>query len=93
MTIGFVRIELLIYDVQSLKEKRSVVKSIRTKLMQRYNVAVSETGFTNTWQRTELGIVTISKEKTICERELQRALALIDSYPEVERTITEFEWL
>ncbi len=93
MIIGFVRVELLIYNVQSLKEKRSIIKSVRIKLSQRYNLAVSETGFNDSWQRSELSLVTVSNEQVICERELNRALAFIDSEPEIERTITEYEWL
>ncbi|WP_066151096.1 DUF503 domain-containing protein [Halalkalibacter krulwichiae] len=91
--IGFVRLELLIYDAQSLKEKRSVLKSLHTRLKQRFNISVAETDHHNTWQRAELTMVTVSNDRTVCERELQKALALIDSQPEAERTVTDFEWL
>ncbi|WP_100373164.1 DUF503 domain-containing protein [Bacillus sp. FJAT-45037] len=93
MIIGSVRCELMIYDVHSLKEKRSVLKSIVTRLKQRFNVAVAESDFQNLWQRAELTIVTVSNEKVICERELERALALIDAETAAERTITSYEWL
>ncbi|WP_144451069.1 DUF503 domain-containing protein [Halalkalibacter nanhaiisediminis] len=91
--IGFVRCELLIYDVQSLKAKRSVLKSIHTKIKQRFNLSIAETDFHDVWQRAELSMVTVSNDRAVCERELQKALALIDSQPEAERTVTEFEWL
>ncbi|MCD8502510.1 MAG: DUF503 family protein [Bacillaceae bacterium] len=90
--IGVVTCECIIYDVQSLKQKRSVVKSIITRLKQRLNVAVAETGFNDLWQRTEISIVTVSNDRTISEKELNRALALIDGLPEIERTITSVEW-
>ncbi|WP_062050813.1 DUF503 domain-containing protein [Bacillus sp. JCM 19034] len=93
MVIGSVRFELLIYDAQSLKEKRSVLKSVRTRLQQKYNLSVAEIGYQDVWQRAELAIVTVSKNQTICERELQRALAFVDAEPAVERTVTRFEWL
>ncbi|MCK0470795.1 DUF503 domain-containing protein [Halalkalibacter sp. APA_J-10(15)] len=93
MVIGSVRLELLIYDVQSLKEKRSIIKSVQSKLKQKYNLSVAEVGHHDVWQRAELGIVTVSMNKKVCERELQRALALIDSIPAIERTVMTFEWL
>ncbi|TXK89770.1 DUF503 domain-containing protein, partial [Parageobacillus sp. SY1] len=34
----------------------------------------------------------ITSNRVTTERELQRALALIDSFPELERTVTTFEW-
>lgn len=90
--IGAVTSECLIYDVQSLKEKRSVVKSIITRLKQKLNVSVSETGFQDLWQRTEITIVAVASNRVVAEKELSKALAMIDSIPEIERTITNFEW-
>ncbi|WP_332690307.1 DUF503 domain-containing protein [Halalkalibacter lacteus] len=93
MIIGFVRLELLIYDAQSLKEKRSVLKSIQTRVKQRFNLSVAETDHHDVWQRAELTMVTVSNDRAVCERELQKALALIDGEPDAERTITDYEWL
>ncbi|SFA41655.1 hypothetical protein SAMN05192569_100376 [Parageobacillus thermantarcticus] len=90
--IGFVACECLIYDAQSLKEKRAVLQRIITRLKQKYNISVAEIDHQNVWQRTTLGIVAITSSRVTTERELQRALALIDSFPEVERTVTTFEW-
>ncbi|RXI97966.1 DUF503 domain-containing protein [Anaerobacillus alkaliphilus] len=90
--IGSVTCECFIYDVQSLKGKRSVLKSIITRLKQRLNISVSETGYQDLWQRTEISIVTVASDRVIAEKELQKALAMIDSTPEIERTITNFEW-
>ncbi|OIJ13122.1 hypothetical protein BKP37_11470 [Anaerobacillus alkalilacustris] len=90
--IGSVTCECVIYDVQSLKQKRSVLKSIISRLKQRLNIAVSETGYQNLWQRAEISIVTVASDKVVAEKELNKALAMIDSTPEIERTITNFEW-
>ncbi|KHF39737.1 hypothetical protein LQ50_12925 [Halalkalibacter okhensis] len=91
--IGFIRVELLIYDAQSLKEKRSVLKSIQTRLKQRFNVSVAETDHHDVWQRAELSLVTVSNDRAVCERELQKTLSLIDGDPKIERTVTDYEWL
>ncbi len=93
MIIGTVRCELHIYHVNSLKAKRSVLKSLQTRLKQRYNLSVAETNYHDVWQRAELSIVTVANERIACERELHRGLSLIDSEPAAERTITTFEWL
>jgi uncharacterized protein YlxP (DUF503 family) len=90
--IGFVACECIIYDAQSLKEKRAVLQRIMTRLKQKYNISVAEIDHQNVWQRTTLGIVAITSSRSTTERELQRALALIDSFPELERTVTTFEW-
>jgi uncharacterized protein len=90
--IAAVTCECLIYDAQSLKGKRAVLKSIITRLKQRLNISVSETDFQDLWQRTEITIVTVASDRVVAEKELNKALAMIDSTPEIERTITNFEW-
>ncbi|WP_078554608.1 DUF503 domain-containing protein [Bacillus alkalicellulosilyticus] len=90
--IGAVDCELFLYTPQSLKEKRAIVKSIIMKLRQRLNVSVSETNHQDVWQRCQLTIVAVTSNKVATEKELSRALALIDSTPEIERTVTNFEW-
>ncbi|WP_101843923.1 DUF503 domain-containing protein [Halobacillus sp. Marseille-P3879] len=86
-------VECILYDAQSLKQKRSVLKRIQTRLTNEYNIAVSELEFQDLWQRTCIGIVTIASSKVIAEQTMQQALALIDSFPEIERTNTLTEWL
>ncbi|RSL33209.1 DUF503 family protein [Salibacterium salarium] len=91
--IGAAHCECLIYQAQSLKEKRAVVKSITTKMKQRLNVSVAEMDYHDLWQRTAITIVSVNRDSTILEKELQKACELIDRVPELERTVTEFEWL
>ncbi|MFZ4454195.1 DUF503 domain-containing protein [Salibacterium aidingense] len=91
--IGAAHCECLIYQAQSLKEKRAVVKSITTRLKQKLNVSVAETDHHDLWQRTALTIVTVNRDKSVVERELQKALDMMDRQPELDRTVTEYEWL
>ncbi|MCA1200281.1 DUF503 family protein [Priestia flexa] len=91
--IGLVECECLIYNAASLKDKRAVLQRILMRLKQKYNVSVSETDFQDVWQRTKISIVAVSSSRIATEQELQKAIALMDSFPEIERTITTFDWL
>lgn len=93
MIIGVAECECMIYDAHSLKEKRAVLQRILTRLKQKFNVSVAEVGFQDMWQRTKIAIVVVTSTRVTTEYELQNALKLIDSFPEIERTITEIEWL
>ena len=93
MVVGLAACECMIYDTHSLKEKRAVLQRIMTRLKQKYNVSVSEVDHQDVWQRTTIAIAAVSSSRVSTERELQNALKLIDSFPEIERTITEMEWL
>ncbi len=41
----------------------------------------------------KISIVAVTSSKKSTERELQNALDFLDSFPELERTITDIEWL
>jgi uncharacterized protein len=91
--IGLLTVEFFIYEAQSLKDKRSVVQKVVVRLRQRFNLAVAETGFQDLWQRAEVSMVTVSSDKIVAEKELQKALALITSIPELEVTGSQIEWM
>jgi uncharacterized protein len=93
MIVGLAACECLIYDAHSLKDKRAVLQRIITRLRQRYNLSVAEVDFQDTWQHTKIAIVSVASSKVAVERELQNAFKLIDSFPEIERTITDMEWI
>ncbi len=93
MIIGSLAIEAIIYDAQSLKEKRAVLKSVVTRLRDRFNLSVAETDHQNVWQRTKIAIAVVSSDKVRAEQELNRALDFIDSVPEIEVASVRWEWI
>ncbi|MBD1380054.1 DUF503 domain-containing protein [Metabacillus arenae] len=90
--IGYVECECFIYDAASLKDKRAVLQRISSRIKQKFNVSIAEIDYQDTWQRTKFGIVAITSNRVFTEKELNNALSLIDSFPEIERTVTSFEW-
>lgn len=86
--IVYAEIECFLYNAQSLKEKRSVMKSMITKIRNDFNVAISEVDYVDLWQRTKLGIVTVANDYQYAETVIETVLARIDSNPELERTLT-----
>lgn len=89
--IFYVEVECLLYDAHSLKDKRSIIKRLLAKLRNEFNVAVTELDFHDLWQRTKLGIVTITNERAHGDKVVQEVLRVIDTYTELERTITNVE--
>jgi uncharacterized protein YlxP (DUF503 family) len=78
MTVGLLTLELHIPDAQSLKDKRQIVRSLKDKLRGKFNVAVSELEYHDTWQRSVVGVVTLSNEEQHVEESLQKILAEAD---------------
>ncbi len=78
MPVGLLTLELHIPDAQSLKDKRQVLRSLKDKLRGQFNVAVAELEHQDTWQRSVVGVVTISNEEHHVEEMLQKVLSESD---------------
>ncbi|HZW68501.1 MAG TPA: DUF503 domain-containing protein [Pseudogracilibacillus sp.] len=89
--IVYAEVECHIYDAQSLKEKRSVLKRVIHKVRHEFNVSIAEVDYQSLWQRTKLAIVTVSNEGAHGEQVIQNVLKCIDQFTELERTITSVE--
>ena len=71
MPIGVLTLELYIPHAHSLKEKRMVVRSVKERLRARFNVAVAELDHQDLWQRSLLGVVSISGDQKALESLLE----------------------
>lgn len=61
--IAVLTLELHIEHSHSLKEKRHVVKGLKDRLRQRFNVAVAEIESQDSWQRSVIAAVTVSNDR------------------------------
>lgn len=81
MIIGVRSWELHILGAQSLKEKRSVVKSLKDRLHKEFNVSVAETAHHDVWQRAELTACVVSSDRRHAESVLAAADRLVEGNP------------
>jgi uncharacterized protein YlxP (DUF503 family) len=78
MPVGLLTMELHLPEAQSLKDKRQVLRSLKERLRANFNVAVAELDFEDTWQRSVVGVVTLSNGEQHVEESLQKVLAEAD---------------
>lgn len=67
MVVGLLRVEVHIPAARSLKDKRSVMKSLKDQVRGRFNVSASEVEPNEKWQRASLGIATVSDDRRVVE--------------------------
>lgn len=84
MYVGSVSFDLLLGDVHSLKEKRSVVRPIVAELRRRFEVSAAETGHLDLHRRAEVGVGVVAADATHCRQVLAECERLIAGRPEVE---------
>jgi uncharacterized protein YlxP (DUF503 family) len=63
MAIITLRLELVIEQAHSLKDRRQVVRSLKEKLRHGFNISVAELDEAVTWQSATIGVVAISNSR------------------------------
>ncbi len=74
MLVGICTIDLIVVDSNSLKRKRQILKSIKDRLRQKYNVSVAEIDHHDLWQKATLGIACVGKERNNVNSVLDRMI-------------------
>lgn len=82
---GSLALDLLVGDhVNSLKEKRSVVRPIVAELRRRYAVSAAEAGHLDLHRRALVGVAVVAADRAHCVEVLDACERLVASRPEIE---------
>jgi uncharacterized protein len=70
--------DLQIYEAHSLKDKRSVIRSLKDRLRSKLNVSVAETGAQDLWQRAELTVCAVAADRRQADSVLESADRMVE---------------
>ena len=84
MWIGWLEFDILLGDVHSLKEKRSVVRPLVAELQRRFSVSAAETGSMDLHRRAGIGVAVTAADRAHVVEVLDGAERLVASRPEIE---------
>ncbi len=85
MSIGLLTIHLHLPGCSSLKEKRSKIKPVLSRLRREFNVATAELDLQDVWQDALIGCVTLSSDTAQNQRLLQQVIDFTErSWPNLE---------
>jgi hypothetical protein len=77
MNVGICRIKLRLPENSSLKGKRRVLKSITTRVKNRFNVSIAEVDDQNLWQLATLGICCVSNNSRLTNEVLSKVVNFV----------------
>jgi hypothetical protein len=85
MYVGALTLDVLLGDVRSLKQKRSVVRPLIAEVQRRFpGIAVGETGHLDLHRRTEIGIAVVSSTAANAAEVLDACERFVAARPEIE---------
>lgn len=84
MWIGWLEFDVLLGDVRSLKQKRSVVRPVVVELRRKLSVSAAEIGSPEVHRRAGIGVATVSGDRSHAVDVLDAAERLVAAHPEFE---------
>lgn len=92
MNVGVCKLKIHIPESQSLKDKRSVVKSLISRLQKQFNISIAEIDDHDLWQIATIGIACVSNHSNRVDEVISSVIDVIDrDYPTVEIIEKEIE--
>jgi uncharacterized protein YlxP (DUF503 family) len=82
--VGVLELDVLLGDVHSLKEKRSIVRPIIADLRRRFDVAVAEAGHLDLHRRASVGVAVVAPDAAHCSAVLDDCERFVAALPEID---------
>lgn len=84
MWIGWIEFDLLLGDVHSLKQKRSLVRPVVAELRKKFEVAAAEAGYVDLHRRAMVGVSAVAADAGHVRELLEECERLVAARPELE---------
>ena len=84
MWVGALEFDLLLGDVHSLKEKRSLVRPLIAEVRRRFELSVAEVDHLDLHRRAGIGVAAVSPDRAHLVDVLDAVEQLVAYHPEVE---------
>ena len=89
MAIVILRLALFISSSNSLKSKRMVLHSLKARLRNKFNIAISEVADGDKWQKSTLAIVGVNNDKRYLDGQFSKIINFIENFHQV--SIVDYE--
>lgn len=86
MFVGVMRFSLEIVGARSLKDKRSVVRSLKERAQNRLRVSIAEIAALDDPRRATFGVACVSNEAAVCDRLLADVAHMAGTLPDAVLT-------
>ncbi len=84
MIIGACTLKLNIFESNSLKDKRHIIKSIIGKLQTRFNISIAEVDLNDSWQSSIIGFACVTNDSQHANQIISNVLNFVDNDGRVE---------
>lgn len=77
MVVGTAKVELVLHGVHSLKDKRSIVRKVVSRVRNNFEISAAETGRLDSLTFSEIGLAVVTNDARLADSIMQKAVNFI----------------
>ncbi len=77
MVVGVLTVQIHLFGINSLKDKRHIVKSVIERLKNRFNISVAEVDHNDSHTMATIGIAAVANDKRFLEEVLDKSVSFM----------------
>lgn len=81
MIVGILELKVSVFDAMCLKDKRRVIKSLKDRISNKFNVSVAEVDYADSIRTSVLGIAMVANERRFVESALYKIVEFVRGNP------------
>ena len=83
MIVGVLSMQVSVFDAMSLKDKRRVIKSLKDRIANKFNVSIAEVGYNDSMRTAMLGVTMVANESRFVESSLSTVVEFVRRTPKL----------
>ena len=83
MIVGILSLQVSVFDAMSLKDKRAVIKSLKDRISNKYNVSIAEVGHCDNIRTSVLGVAMIAGDARFITSALSKIVDFVRAIPQL----------
>ena len=84
MIVGTCMLKINIFEADSLKDKRHIIKAIIGRLQSRFNISIAEVDLNDSWQSSVIGFACVTNNTSHANEVISNVIKFIDNDSRVE---------
>lgn len=84
MIVGVLSIKVFMRQSRTLKDKRRIIKSLKDRIRNKFNVSISETGMQDNRQLAVIGVAMVASGRRFVNGTLSSVIDFFSIHPQVE---------
>lgn len=84
MVLSLMQVELRIPENRSLKGKRMILRSIKDRVRNKFNVSISEIDNHDLWENATIGVAFVGTDQNYAHKILTEVVTFVQSFPQIQ---------